>query len=318
MKIQNTSIYMGNNENSLMGVSQKDNKETGGSFYAANLNHATDPIEQKKQQAREQAMKIVGDVWEGEQKLDAEMDARRAKVKELTREIGEYQKEVKWFDEERTRLQEVYGVSAESTEQKDLELLEKELDAKVPGKNISLSKEESQRLVEIKENGLTEYQSRALELKAISTDYEIKIDELNRQIEVENAILSASKIERLKSSPMVKAQKQAEEVMEAASQEIIEMILDEAQDHVDEELQEKVEAAEEREEKEEIHKERLEKIKEKREQQEELTEEIMDVTEQLLQVDNKQTEVQKEVQEVLDKMKLLAEDIKGAKVDETV
>ncbi len=318
MKVQNTSIFMGNNDGSLKGVSQRTDQKSSGSFYGANLNDALDPVAQKRQQAREQAMKIVGDAWEGEQKLDADLESRRTRIRELTAEIGEYRKEIKWFDEERTRLQKVYGVSADSTEQKDLELLEKELDAKLPGKNVSLSKEDRDRIAEIKANGLTEYQSRSLELKELSMDYERKIENLNQEIEIENSIISATKIERLKSSPMVKAQKQAEEVLEAASQEIIGMVLEEAKDHVDEELQEKVEAAKEQEEKKEILEERLEKIKEKKEQQEELTEEIIDASEQLLQVDNMQTEVQKEVQEVLDKMKLLAEDIKGAKVDETV
>ncbi len=318
MKVQNTSIFMGNNDGSLKGVSQRTDQKSSGSFYGANLNDALDPVAQKRQQAREQAMKIVGDAWEGEQKLDADLESRRTRIRELTAEIGEYRKEIKWFDEERTRLQEVYGVSADSTEQKDLELLEKELDAKLPGKNVSLSKEDRDRIAEIKANGLTEYQSRSLELKELSMDYERKIENLNQEIEIENSIISATKIERLKSSPMVKAQKQAEEVLEAASQEIIGMVLEEAKDHVDEELQEKVEAAKEQEEKKEILEERLEKIKEKKEQQEKLTEEIIDASEQLLQVDNMQTEVQKEVQEVLDKMKLLAEDIKGAKVDETV
>lgn len=319
MKVQNTSIYVGNVGTQTRNASVKTgNREQGGSVYAGNLNRVWDPIEQKKQQAKGQAMKIMGDAWEGEKKLDAQLDARRNRIKELQSEMNACNKEIQWFEEERTRLQEAYGVAQDSKEQQDLELLAKEVDAKTPGKGVTLTKEEREQLAQIKEAGLTEYQSRSLELKELAGDYEEQKYKLEKEIEVENAIISATKLERLKSNPMGDARQQAEAVMEAASKEIIGMVFEEGKEHVDEELEEKIEAAKEKQEKEELLEEKLEKLKEKKESQEEFAEAVVEVSAELIDMDAKQIEVKKELQEVMDKMKLLAEDIKGAKVDETV
>lgn len=335
MKIQNTSIYVGNDSALIQnGVQQKkqalvkDNKP-GGSVFGGNLNNATDPIAQKKQQAREQAMKIVGDTWAGEQKIDADIEARRGRIRELKEEIGACNKEIQWFEEERTRLQEVYGVADDSKEQQDLELLTKEIDSKIPGKNVSLTKEEREQIARIKAGGLTEYQTRALELKELAGDYEVQKYKLSKEIETENAIISATRIERLKSDPMGDARKQADAVLEAASEEIVGMVMEAGVEYVDEKLEEQVEAAKERAEEKEIQEERLENIKEQKEEtletverskkkQERVSEEIVETSAELTDIDTKQAEVQKELKEVMDKMKLLAEDIKGVKVDEMI
>lgn len=343
MKVQNTSIYVGNNGASIQNVlvdgtsiqggarrsgSAKtvENRQEG-SVFGGNLNNVADSIAQKKQQAREQAMKIVGDAWAGEQKIDADIEARRERIKELKNEIGACNKEIQWFEEEASRLQEVYGVADDSKEQQDLELLTKEIDAKIPGKNVSLTKEEREQIAQIKADGLTEYQTRALELKELAGDYEVQKYKLGKEIEMENAIISATRIERLKSDPMGDARKQADAVVEAASEEIVGMVMEAGVEHVDEKLEEQVEAAKERAEEKEIQEERLENIKEQKEEtqetverskkkQERVSEEIVETSAELTDIDTKQAEVQKELQEIMDKMKLLAEDIKGAKVDE--
>ena len=126
------------------------------SIFGGNLNRVTDPIAEKKQRAREQAMKIVSDAWEGEQKIDADMEERRQHVRELWDEIGACNKEIRSYEAEMDRLQESYGVAPDSKEQKDLELLVKEIDAMTPGKKVSLTKEEREELARIKEEGLTE------------------------------------------------------------------------------------------------------------------------------------------------------------------
>ena len=68
------------------------------------------------------------------------------------------------------------------------------------------------------------------------------------------------------------------------------MLIDEAKDHMDEKMAEEKEAAEEKAEKEEAEEERIEK----------------------------QNEKKKEIKKIVDEMKLLEEDIKGAAVDTTV
>ncbi len=323
MKIQNTSIYVGNGLEKEVGVqkslSSTVEKEQGSSVFGGKLNNITDTIVEKKQKAREQAMKIVGDAWAGEQKIDADIEERRKRVKDLQKEIGACNKEIQWFEEERKRLQEVYGVEDGSSEQQALELLAKEVDSRTPGKQVSLTQEEREQLVQIKEQELTEYQSRSLELKELAKDYEEQKYKFGKEIEVENAIISATRLERLKTDPMGDAIRQAEAVLEEASEEIVSMAVEAGMEHVDEELEEKVEDAKRRAEEEEAREEQLENIKEKKsENQERVTEEIIESAAELTGMDTRQAEVQKELKEVMDKMKLLAEDIKGAKVDEMI
>ena len=52
--------------------------------------------------------------------------------------------------------------------------------------------------------------------------------------------------------------------------------------------------------------------------QEELAEAIGELTEQTLQLDGVKTDIQEEIKDIVNKMKLLEEDIKGAVVDTTV
>lgn len=323
MKIQNTSIYVGNGLEKEGGVSKSlsgtDEKNKAGSVFGGNLNDLTDTIAEKKQKAREQAMKIVGDAWAGEQKIDTDIEMRRKKVKELQKEIGACNKEIQWFEEERNRLQEVYGVGNDSIEQQELDLLAKEIDSGMPGKRVSLTKEEREQLAQIKEHGLTEYQSRSLELKKLAKDYEEQKYKLGKEIEIENAIISATSIERLKNNTMGDARKQADAVLEEASEEIVSMAVEAGVEYVEEKLEEQVDEAKQRAEEKEIREERLEKIKEqKEEKQEKVSEEIIESSAELTDIDTKQAEVQKELKEVMDKMKLLAEDIKGVKVDEMI
>ena len=113
----------------------------------------------------------------------------------------------------------------------------------------------------------------------------------------------------------MKAQETADEILEAASKEIIGMLTEEAKDHVDQELEEKKEAAEEKAEKEEEEKEKIEKAKEEKEQKEEFVEEVADTGEFIVEADNVLKDVQRDIKKVMDEMKLLEEDLKGAAVD---
>jgi Spy/CpxP family protein refolding chaperone len=94
------------------------------------------------------------------------------------------------------------------------------------------------------------------------------------------------------------------------------MLFDEGKDHIDEEQKKQEEQAEALKEKKEEQEELIEKRKEDREEAEELTEEIIQGTDD---VSGKTlSEVQQELKEILDKMKLIDEDIKGAQVDEVL
>ena len=130
------------------------------------------------------------------------------------------------------------------------------------------------------------------------------------------------------------AQEEAEAIMDAAREEIIGMIKDEGMDHVDEELQEKVEQAQENKEKKQEEEEKLEAIREEKAQvqsraeaarekakeNEERAEELLDAlpAEEMLQMKDGRADFQQELKDIMNRMKLMAEDLKGAAVDATL
>ncbi len=317
MKVQHTTVFVGDvTQNRRMESTDLNKTKKGNSVFAGDLNQKLDPIAQKKKRAQQQAMQIVGDAFEGDRKIDRDMEARREKIRVLQEEIQKAQSEVNDMEAKRKALKEVYGIQDGSTEQKELDLLEKASDAALSFKEIRLTREEREEVERIKADGLTEYQKRSLEMKEYSDYYEKQIHEMQTQIKEEDMMLRSAKLERLKSSPMVKAEKQADAVMEAAGEEIIGMLIEEAKEKIDEDLEEKKEAAEKVQEEKEQQEAVQEKAKEKRKEQEELTEVITESVQQMQGNDNQMDELQEEVDKVLDKLKLLQEDLKGAAIDE--
>ncbi|MCM1135975.1 MAG: hypothetical protein NC400_10420 [Clostridium sp.] len=151
----------------------------------------------------------------------------------------------------------------------------------------------------------------AAELKRI----EDSIEAAKQGIQSENALIRGTRLEKLKSDPMVAAERTADKMLEASHKEIVGMLINEAKEHVDEEMAEKKEAAEEKAEKKKEEEEKLEKIKEEKDEKEEFAERVADSSELMVEADSAMDEVQKEIQKVIEEMKLIEEDIKGAAVD---
>lgn len=311
---QNITLFVGQTSASASKM-EKEGQDKKSTVFAGDLNmnqNATlqERMEQRKAQAQKQAMKIVGDVFAADKSMDDEMEGIRNHVRELQQERLECQRELDWYNGEQERLKEVYGVTDDSEEQKELELLRRCEDG-------SATMEEREQAEAIKQRGLTEYQSRQLELDEAKAPYQEKIDENDKLIEQDNKTLEAMRKERLKKDPMVNAQKQAEKILDAARDEIVGMIMEEGKDHIDEEAEGREEKAEKVKEEKEKKEEFIEKQKEKRKEEEEELLENMPVTE-MLTLDKQKTDTKQELQEILNKMKLVAEDIKGAAVDETL
>lgn len=315
MKV-NQTIFMGDDTLRVRHGQESTQNDAGKkSIFAGGLNKAIDPILQKKQQAQKQAMKIIGDTWAGDQKIDDDIDARKARIKKNWENIGKAKDELNRISKEREELREKYQVEEGSQEEQDLKLLEKEIDSKKPGSGVHLTKEEREQIDEIKKNGLTEYQTRSLEMKKGGESYETEIDEAEKVIKAENAAIASIRLERLKKDPMVGAQRNAKEIIDAARDEIMGMLIDEGKDHIDEEMEEKKEVAEKAEEKKEEQEEKIEKKDEKKAQEEQFREQIKDSTELMTKSDELMDDVQRKVKKIMDEMKLLEEDLKGAAVD---
>lgn len=266
---------------------EKENKERKTIFagdFQGNLT-LQERIRQRKEQARQEALKVVRDAWAVDQAIDRSMDESREHIRQMQEENLQIRGENRDINEKRQELMEIYGVTEDTPEELQPE----------------------------------EYRERVQELNDRER-YNQKILGANESdIMVENAIIRGTKQEKLKRDPqhtMIGAKEQADEVLEAAGDDIVGMVMDAARDHLDEEQEKREEQAEKIKEK----KEELEELQEKREErQEELEELIEDIpVDEMLDLERTKDNIQQEVQNIVDKMKLMAEDIKGTMVDTNV
>lgn len=340
--------YGNTNENALERrkgrMHGKQNSQMkNGSIYAGNLNPKQDSILLRKKQAMKRAMKVVSDAWTGDKKIDQDIADRRQTIQDQKKLMDENNKIIQGYEQSKEELRMTYGVAADSEEQKNLELLEKKNRAMKYPMEVRLTKEEQEKLAEMEKEPLTEYQKRALEIDSSIEIYEKEMRDAQDTISQESSAITSIKIERLKTHVMTDAQKEADQIKEAASKEAIGALIGEAKDHIEESLEEKREEAKEKAEEKEEQEEKLEETKEEKEiKQEELS---LAQEEKRLQEERRQeqrknakeqeeilenaagydenslqdaSQVQSEIKEMLQKMKLLEEDIKGAQVDDFV
>ncbi|HBA48748.1 MAG TPA: hypothetical protein DCZ91_13310 [Lachnospiraceae bacterium] len=323
MEIRNDiTIFAGDTRNSMQASDKargsQPAEEKNQTIYAGNLLAEfplKDRIQERRAQAQERAMKIVSDTWNGDRQVEGLIEESRERRRNLQAAYKEAQDRISEIREEGNALRDVYGVDADSEEQQYLDLLLKEQAANRPFPEAELTEEESERLYEYRLQGkeLTEYQQRQLELNGQIGGYQLAAHKAAAKIEKENAVIRGIREEQRKVHPMADARKQAEEVMEAARDEIIGMVTEEAKDHIDDEQEERKEESEAIKEK----KEEQEVVLEKREEREKELEKLMEdmPVEEMADLKNVQAQVQQKVQDIVSKMNLVAEDIKGAQVD---
>lgn len=285
MKVEeNITLYAGAQpRNGVATEGAAGEQEKRKTVFAGNLNQENtlqDRIARKQAEARKQAMKAVEEVWGTQRAVDEDLESRRTHVKELKEEKNELR-------------QEAEGVAQR------LEELEKAYEAG-----------------EVSE---AEYFAEKRNLFTEQKVYNQKIAENESEIMSENAVVRGTRLELLKTpyeQSMGAAWDKADAIMDAAGEEIIGMAVDAAREHIDEEAQKREEQAEAVREK----KEEQEEIRDRREEREKQTEKLTDSVpvEEMVSMDKLQDEVKQEVADIMDKMKLLSEDIKGAVVDKSL
>ena len=92
----------------------------------------------------------------------------------------------------------------------------------------------------------------------------------------------------------------------------------EGKEHVEDEFEEKIDQAKEEAEKREELQEKVDAAKERREEREDLTEEILENTNGQKGGSSGISAAQQEVKDMIQKMKLIEEDVKGAVVDQNL
>ena len=248
-------------------------------IFAGDMKQGVDSMWQKKQDAQKKALKVVTDAWDGDRQIDNQ-------VRSIEEHIGQ--------------LQEEMG------------LARKELGA--------LTTRQDELMRQFEETGNADFEQMAKDLQEHIDNYSREIERFEAEISGESVAITDIRLERLKSAPMVKAKKQADGIMVSASQEIVGMLVEEGREHIQEKMEEQQEKAEAIEEKKKEQEELLEKRKTEREKAEELAKEIAESVpvQDMIGISQKMDQIQKEVKEIVDKMKLLSEDIKGVVVDETL
>lgn len=280
-----------------------------------------DKITQKRERARKQAMKLVGDAWNRDEVKSKSIREMRDMRSEKVKEIQDWNQKLSEIDEKKQFLKVEYGVGDESQEQRDLELLEKYQDNK---NGISLdrfTKEELERLKELEKMGLTPYQKDVLAVNASKDYYLQEKNKCEQMIKVLSTSITDATIEQLKSQDMLKSQYAAEEIMDAAQEDILGMYLQEAKDTIDEEMEEKKEEVEEIKEKKQEQEEKAEKREEKKEEQEKIIEAEQELnrmtqamTGEQVSTDHMET-VNIRIQKLIQENHLINEDLKGIEID---
>ena len=308
------SMMIQKEQNSIFQVNvQSRNRKEGteeekqlknGSIFANKLNLKDDMISMKREQARKQAYKVIMDYRAVDQKMDQTIIDNKDKIAALKEESKELLSEIDDIESQKEKLKEKMGITEESQEEKDLELLRKA--SKEP---FNLSKEESARLKEM--GPKTEYQERMLEYDETQGYYKSLLSDNKEKILQADGEIKGIKSARLKSRGMIDSKKEADDILKASSKEIIGMLMDESKDHVDKEIEEEKEKAQE--------------AKEKKEEEEAKTgtedsaaKKETSQLENIQQGSSEQNKFEMEVKKLLEKQKLLEEDLKGVGVDKQV
>lgn len=230
-------------------------------IYGGRLGLANDPVAQRKEQARRQAWRVVKNAWENDRSVDDMIQERRGHYAELSALRDELDAGISMVNEQKENLRKFYGVQEDSGEQKDLELLEKEQDYNKHLLSEKLTNEERARLEEIHKQPLTDYQTRVLELNDYAGEVKKQRADAEREMQNDVADIGRIKQERLKSHAMVDAQGAADEIMDAANDEVIGMLIQDAKDHIDEQMEEAKKKAQEAMEKKEDREDEMDEIK---------------------------------------------------------
>ena len=345
-------IKAGNNENQMIytnlqtqenGAAESGRKgeklQKKATIFAGDLPLHKDPITLRRQQAQKKAMEFVQNAWDTDRKTDQSIAKYESLAEEQKKEIMVNRDRILECRDRKENLREGYGVEKDSQEQKDLELLER---LHYPGSR-EFTEEEYERLKEIKDEPLTEYQQMCLEIEGEKRVFDDRARKAESTIKAYDNAVRSIKQERLKHHEMLDAQEDAKKVMEQAGDDIQDLIVGEAKDHVDEtyeeqreEAKEEAEEKEELEEKVELRKEQKELLearidearaesneaeaaqKERERDAREDAELLGDMADAGLNVAGASDTVKAEIKDMLNKMKLIEADVKGIQVDEEV
>ena len=278
-------------------------------------------IEQRKKMAGKQAMKLISDAFGRDIKSQESIDKLRELKSQKLDELNDKNKSMAEIDEQKAALMKEYGVTEDSDEMKELELLKKYQNNRMGVLTGDFSDEEIEKLKSLQGTSRSEFQAKYLELNDAYNQYQKDAGEIEDDLKVLTANINIQKNDLNASQDMEKAQDAAESIMDAASKEALGLMMQEAKDNIDKTAEEEKEKAEKVKEKEEELQEKIDKTKERNEEQKEIIEEASEAAklDQNISVKTQDTsavaEAQKSINRILKDNNLISDDIKGIEID---
>lgn len=204
---------------------------------------------------------------------------------------------------------------------KDLELLEKYQNNRYGSAEDTFSKEELDRLKELQNTPLTEYQEKVLKLNSSQIHFKDQIGQKELKIACTTASIALAEIDRDKSQEMLKAQDSADQIIGAVEGEVKNLLVNEGKDNIDDKVEENKEKADEAEKKQEEQQEKIDEKRKERKEQEEIIEGQAEADKLEMNANIRSndvdhvTEAQKQIVRIMKDNKMLNEDIKGIDID---
>ena len=173
--------------------------------------------------------------------------------------------------------------------------------------------------------GPASYQKEMLELDKNESVYKQTIEDNNKSIVSENAIIRVIHLERLKTHDMVDASKQADKIIESANKNIIGMMIEDVKENIDDKFEENQEKAKKKEEEKEKLEEKIEaaKAESKKTKDNDNQDEMYKLNDTLNEIISKKQnstipDIKKSLEQIIGELKLTSEDLKGSVVDEDI
>ena len=310
------------NNYSIENSKQNGKPQKSGQIKSLNIgnltaNNTKTAIDKKRELVKKQAMKIIGDAWNQDNKALDSINDMYDKKSESLEKLNDIQSKLKDIDNKKESLRLEYGIDADSKEQKDLELLEKYQNNMNGASYDDFTEEEINRLKELQNEPRTEYQKKALMLNASKDILYLETKKIENEIIGMTESISMSEIELNKSQNMLKATESANGIIEASEDEILGMLIKEGMDNIEEKMEEELEKAKEAADK---NAEKEEKAEERKEQKELLEKEHEDERLEKKVSDNRQSQsnveqAQNEIIRILEENNMINEDLKGIDID---
>ena len=305
------------------GSSRRKNNKRSDTIFAGALNINADRsrlIEQKRQLARKQAMKLIKNAWNNDKSRQGSIDELENTRNEKISKKSEYKDYINDIENRKNGLKEQYGITDDSQEQKDLELLEKYQNNVNFISHDDFSDDEIKRLKELQSTPLTDYQKKALSLNRIQGNFRSEIDNIDSSLMAISEAMLEEKKEQAKSQDMVKAGNTADKITQAVNDEIMGMLIAECKDKLDDDTK-KAEEKKEEQIKKADEQDKLDKKKEEQKEQEDIikgdnkTESLQQNMALKKQSDINISEAQAHIKKLIKENNIINEDIKGIEID---